>query len=243
MREPRLRGGRPQRKSPYPLGQFPDEMLIKIGKQIIHRLAVGYVDITGNDFGAIFASAASGVDYTSPQGIVDVGRGSCGWSIKTVKVKKPFAQRSVRLISGRNSPTYSQNIDEFFSDKQKTGEAVLSIWNARVNEAMNEYSDLRIAVLIRNIKTREFVLFEEEIQRYTPNNFRWKLNKNRNFQGHDAISDRHCFTWQPHGAQYTIIRLVPGSARRFKIVHDIPIVSPSAVLKDIQYRDDWIQIH
>ena len=120
---------------------------------------------------------------------------------------------------------------------------MLSIWNARVNEAMNEYSDLRIAVLIRNIETREFVLFEEEIQRYTPNNFRWKLNKRRNFQGHDAISDRHCFTWQPHGAQYTIIRLVPGSARRFKIVHDIPIVSPAAVLKGIQYRDDWIQIH
>ena len=38
----------------------------------------------------------------------------------------------------------------------------MSIWNARVDEAMREFDDLRIAVLVRNMVTREFLVFEEE---------------------------------------------------------------------------------
>lgn len=119
----------------------------------------------------------------------------------------------------------------------------MSIWNARVNEAFGEFSDLRIAVLIRNVENREFVLFEEEAQRFVPENFEWKLNKNRNFEGYDVRNGEHCFTWQSHGGQFTVIKTIPGSARRFSIVSDIPKIDPASVLNAIDYSDEWIHIH
>ena len=53
LNDPRLRGGASRRSGPYPLGQFPDAVLRSIGKQIIHRLALGHSDITGDDFHSI----------------------------------------------------------------------------------------------------------------------------------------------------------------------------------------------
>ena len=58
---------------------------------------------------------------------------------------------------------------------------MLSIWNARVDGAMGEHTDLRVAVLVRNIKSREFVLFEEqEARRFTPDDYEWEHNKQNN---------------------------------------------------------------
>ena len=162
MTRPRLRGGF-QPRGPYPLGQIPDSVLVEIGKQVVHRLAIGLGDITGDDFGTIFAKAIGGVHRTRPVGIADVQWDGCAWSVKTVKSSKPFeVRRAIRLISGRNSPDYSLGITDPHVDPMATGRAVLSIWNARVEEAMDEHDDLRVVVLVRNIETREFVLFEEE---------------------------------------------------------------------------------
>ena len=36
-------------------------------------------------------------------------------------------------------------------DIAATGEAVLSIWNGRINEALNEHDDLRVGILVRNM--------------------------------------------------------------------------------------------
>mgnify|MGYP001565882649 CR=1 FL=1 len=51
-----LKGQSKRRSGPYPLGEFPDSLAIEIGKRIVHRLAVGHADITGDDFGGIFAA-------------------------------------------------------------------------------------------------------------------------------------------------------------------------------------------
>ncbi len=243
MSEPRLRGGKPRRSGPYPLGQIPNKALLAIGKQIVHRLAIGVGDIEGNDFGTIFAGAIEGIHRASPLGLADVETNGCAWSVKTVKASKPFKQRKVRLISGRNSPDYSLGIKDPHADISATGRAVLSIWNARVDEALDEYEDLRIIVLIRNIETREFTLFEEETQRFIPDNYEWSYTKKDNLRGLDKITKNQRFTWQFSGSQFTIFRDVPGSARKFSIGPDVPTIDPSIILNQIQFQEDWVKFH
>lgn len=107
---------------------------------------------------------------------------------------------------------------------------------------MAEHDDVRIAVLVRNLETREFVLFEEAATRFVPDDYEWGFNARNNLEGHDKVTGTHRFTWQPHGSQFTIVRAMPASARQFIIGPNIPLVEPSAILAHVNYRDDWIRI-
>jgi len=224
------------------LGQIPNEVLIEISKQVVHRMAIGMSDITGDDFGTIFANSVQGDHRSSPIGVADVGWNGCGWSVKTVKSSKPFEQKRVRLISGRNSPDYSHQIADPHADIQATGRAVLSIWNARINEALNEFDELRIVTFIRNIDIREFVIFEEEAQRFIPDDYEWGHTKQGNSRGVEKLTGAHRFTWQFHGSQFTVLREVPVSSRRFAITPHVPIVAVSAVLDAVRFEKDWVDI-
>jgi hypothetical protein len=215
---------------------------VELGKQIVHRLAIGHGDISGEDFGTVFARAVGGVHRSRPIGLSDVEWDGCAWSVKTVKVSRPFSQQSVRLISGRNSPDYSLGIENPHANPNATGHAVLAIWNKRVNEGMDEHEDLRIAVLVRNMEVREFVLFEGAAERFVPDDYEWSFNRNNNLEGRNKVTGQHNFTWQPHGSQFTIIRDIPGSARRFSITPNVQLVDPAAILAYVGYRDDWIDI-
>ena len=238
-----MRGGARRRNEPYPLGQFPDTVLFDIGKQIVHRLAIGHSDITGDDFGTIFATSIHGIHRGRPLGVADVEFNGCAWSIKTVKAARPFEIPVVRLISGRNSPDYSLNIANPRENPEATGRAVLAIWNARVNEAMDQYEDLRIVVMVRNMETREYLLFEEEAHRFTASDYIWEFNRRNNLEGHNRRTSEHEFTWQPHGSQFTILRHVPASARRFKINPNIPLLQPESILSAVGFRRDWITVY
>lgn len=242
MDEPKLRGNRPRRRGPYAFGQIPDEVLTKIAKQIVHRLAIGMSDITGDDFGTIFANSIEGDHRSSPLGIADVGWDGCGWSVKTVKYAKPFKRGLVRLISGRNSPDFSHGIENPHEDIQNTGRAVLSIWNARVDEALNEFDELRIVTFIRNIDTREFVIFEDDAQRFIPDNYEWRYSKRKTLHGFEKSTDVHRFTWQFSGGQFTVLRDVPASSRQFAITPHVPIITLTEVLNHVRFREDWIDI-
>ncbi|MBN2570245.1 MAG: hypothetical protein JXB42_12520 [Deltaproteobacteria bacterium] len=238
----KLRGNKQRLHSSWPLGQFSQNVITEIGKQLVHRLAVGHSDITGDDFGTIFAKAVGGIHRESPLGIADVLLNGNAWSVKTVKANRPFNQNTVRLISGRNSPDYSLGIENLHKDIQATGKAVLAIWNARVNESLGEHDDLRIAVLIRNLESKEFVIFEEDANRYAADDYRWSMNNNGNLEGHEKVTGEHKFTWQFHGSQFTIIRNVPGSAAKFIINRNVPLIEPVHVLRLVRFEDDWIEI-
>ncbi len=238
-----MRGGARRRNEPYPLGQFPDKLLYDIARQLVHRLAIGHSDITGDDFGTIFATAMGGVHRGRPLGIADVDFNGCAWSVKTVKAERPFEIPVVRLISGRNSPDYSLGISDPRANPENTGRAVLSVWNARVNEAMDKYDDLRIVIMVRNMETREFLIFEEEAQRFTPTEFSWSFNRRGNLEGHNRTNATHEFTWQPHGSQFTVLRHVPASARRFKINPNVPMVQPDTILASIRFKPEWITVY
>ncbi len=242
--EPRLRGDSGRPSGPWPIGQIPDSVIYAIGKEIVYRLAIGYKDISGNEFGNIFADSISGKHYKSPLGLADVALNETAWSVKTVKDNQPHKKRIVRLISGRNSPNYSHGIENAHIDLRKTGQSVLSIWNNRLNEAKSNHYDTRLIVLIRNMEKKEFALFEEEINRHIPGDYKWSKNSRGNLEGRNKADGSHHFTWQSHGSQFTIIRHVPGSVIRFRINHDVPlIVEPNRVLKSIEYNDNWIAIN
>jgi len=238
----RLRGGARQRDEFYPLGEFPRAAIVDIAKQFVHRMAIGHADITGDDFGTIFANSIDGQHRESPLGIADVVRENCAWSVKTVKHKTPQNATILRLISGRNSPDYSLGISDPRADAEETGRAVLSIWNARVNEALDQYDDLRVVVLVRNFSSKSFVIFEEEASRFTHGDYQWFFNKGGNLEGHDIATGNHCFTWQPHGSQFTIKRHVPAHATKFRITESVPMLEMEHVLRLARFEEDWVSI-
>ena len=86
----KLRGDSPRQSGPYSLGEIPRKVAVRIGRSIVHRIAVGHADITGDDFGGISADAISGRHRASPLGIADVEWDGCAWSVKTVKHGSPF---------------------------------------------------------------------------------------------------------------------------------------------------------
>jgi len=213
---------------------------VAIGRQIVHRLAVGQTNITGDDFGGMFARAISGNHRGKPLGIADVEWNGCAWSVKTVQSKKPFDEVRFRCITGRNSPVYSAGIREPFKDIQATGRAVLEVWNGRVDEAMKAHDDLRIIVLARDMSNLQFTLFEKEAVRYVPSEYKWDINERKNLVATDS-SGRHCFTWQPHGSQFTVIHQTPRGAYKFRIKKRPPIIDESHVLRFAKYADEWIE--
>jgi hypothetical protein len=244
-KEPKLRGTAHRRSGPYPLGELPHSLAIAIGKQIVHRLAVGNADITGDDFGVIFAKAINGEHKGKPLGIADVTWQSCAWSVKTVQDEQPLTQQRIRTISGRNSPVFSSGIEDPFADIQATGAAVLNVWNARVNESLNQYDDLRIFVLVRNMTTLEFTLIETEAARFVAANYFWKIQQRKgsgkNLIGSDKKTGNHCFTWQSHGSQFTVIHHVPASAYRFRINRHVQVIPEHQVLATIGFDETWIE--
>ena len=114
--------------------------------------AVGHADMTGEQFSRIFADAISGEEYGKPLGVADVAWNGCCWSVKTVNNTKPHeSSLPLGLISGRNSVDYSAGISDPRSDLQETGQAVLDIYNQRIDEARDEHDDVRLVVLVRNM--------------------------------------------------------------------------------------------
>ena len=244
MKHPRLRDSkRLLTHEPYPLNEIPEVIIKEIGKRLVYMLCVGRNDLTGDDWGNVFAAAINGTHLQSPLGIADVTYEKMAWSMKTVKLMDPNRNdASIRLISGRCSPDYSYGITDPHEDIQKTGRAVLNIWNERVNIAYDSYNPVRTSVLIRSYDMLTYCLFEEENHRYIPNSYRWEENRNGNLLGIDIETGETRFTWQPHGSQFTIHTKIPQNAVRFRIKQP-PKLDMDETLKQINYNDDWVEIY
>lgn len=239
MPEVRTRDGI-EKHEPYPLNEFRKDIIESIAKRIVHLKAVGKADMSGDEFSRIFADSVGGMSYAKPVGIADVSWNGCCWSVKTVQHKRPHKAKSLRLISGRNSPTYSSRISDTLADVTATGRSVLDIYNKRIERAKWDHDDVRLVVLIRNMAAQEFTLFERPIVSLVANCYRWEKNKNNNLQGFE--NDRRMFTWQPHGSQFTIHEPVPSSATRFKINHEPGMLEMEHVLRLVKFSPDWVTI-
>lgn len=243
MEHPKLRDSkRLKTLEPYPINEIPQSVVKSIARKFIYMLCVGYKDFTGDDWGDVFADAINGEHLQSPIGIADVVYEKMAWSMKTVKIANPHRDEArIRLISGRCSPDYSYGITDPHEDIEKTGRAVLNIWNERVNIAQDYYNPLRASVLVRSNDLTTFCLFEEENHRYLANQYRWQENDNGNLLGLDLTTGETRFTWQPHGSQFTIHTHIPRNAVKFRIKRP-PKLDLEKTLQQINYSDSWIEI-
>ena len=242
MQRPKLRdSSKLHNLEPYPLNELPDDLIVKIGSYLVYLLYIGRKDITGTDWGDAFSDAIGGKHLDSPVGIADVVFEKMAWSMKTVKNPTPFNCKNIRLISGRCSPDYSYGITDPHDDIQKTGRAVLGIWNERVNIAQDNYSTVRTSVLVRSNDLLSYCLFEEENHRYRTNDYYWEVNANGNLIGKSLETNEVCFTWQPHGSQFTIHTKVPENAVRFEIQQP-PLLTKENILDTIHFDKSWVRI-
>ena len=240
MEHPKLRDSHKlNARELYPTNKIPDNVVTEIGAHIIYLLALGRKDITGTGWGDTLAMALQAIHLDSPVGIADVVKERMAWSAKTIKTTSPLNIDTVRLISGRCSPDYSYGIANPHDDIQKTGRAVLGIWNERINIAQDNYNPIRTSVLIRSNDLSTFTLFEEEVQRYRTSDFIWEVNDNGNLIGKHAETGVTKFTWQPHGSQFTIHTKVPANAIKFKI-RKPPRIEKENILKSIAFDHSWI---
>jgi len=242
MQPPRLKDKRTKRPNePYELGCIPNSIICNMAKWLVYYFSIGKADISGEDWGDIFSKAIGGEHLNSPLGLADVVLDGMAWSVKSVKHEKPHSCRQVRIISGRCSPDYSYGITDPHADVQATGTAVLGIWNERINIARDNFDPLRSCLLIRNPNTLEFCLHEYELHRYITSEFIWSENKNGNLVGTNIKTSDISFTWQPHGAQFTIHHRIPTSAKMFSIKRP-PVLDFNRTLKEIGFADDWVKI-
>lgn len=242
FRTPRLRDGhRIPYGEKYLLNEIPERIIKKIGAYMVYLIYIGRKDISGADWGDAFADAIGGIHYDSPIGIADIGFNGMGYSMKTVKNANPFTCEKVRLISGRCSPDFSYGIADPHENIQNTGRAVLEIWNERVNIAREEHNPLRTSVLIRSNDLLSYTLFEEDTDRYRVSDYIWEENEHGNLIGIHKETRETCFTWQPHGSQFTIHTKVPEDAIKFSI-RKPPVMTKDDVLDSLSFDDSWVKI-
>jgi len=242
MKRPKLRdSSKLITKELFPINEIPEELIVKIGGYLVYLLYIGRRDISGVDWGDAFSYAIKGKHLDSPVGIADVVHGKMAWSMKTVKTANPFTSKSVRLISGRCSPDYSYGITDPHKNVQETGRAVLGIWNERINIAQDNYNPVRTSILVRSNDMLSYCLFEEENHRYRTNDYIWETNKNGNLIGRDIATGEICFTWQPHGSQFTIHTSVPSHAVKFRIKRP-PLLAKEELLDALKFDESWVKI-
>jgi hypothetical protein len=175
-------------------------------------------------------------------GLDDVVLGGCAWGAKTVKAPDPVTAKSVRLVSGRNSPSYSFNKTVDSScDASEVGELVLGIWNGRVELVKKQFSEVRTIVLVKSDDLTTLAAFEFETTSFPADKFSWSWNKNGNLVGHDNMSGILKFTWQPHGSQFTISESVPESRLAIRI-NKIPHLSREQVFDAVNFDPNWIEV-
>ncbi len=242
MQRPRLRDNKGKKLFElYPLGQIPNDMIYEMAKWMTYNFAVGKSDINGEDWGDIFAKSIGGEHLGKPLGLADVVYEGMAWSVKSVKATTPHSTQKIRVISGRCSPDYSYGITDPHEDVERTGAAVLSIWNERINIAKERYEPLRTNVLVRNFNNMEFLVFEQETVRYNTRDYTWKANKNGNLEGFKIGTNQHKFTWQPHGSQFTILYDIPLSSQKF-IVKRPPVLDFEETMTQIGFDNSWVTI-
>ena len=241
--QPRIRSAN-KYQPPWQLNKFPEDFALAVGSEIIAHVAVDRTGaIEGQTWERMFATAIGAEWKPSNVGLDDIVLKDCAWGAKTVKASAPFAATSIRLISGRNDPRYSYGYRPKKVDA--LGKMVLGIWNKRVSDVRKNYRHVRSVVLIKPGSAAEdwldFVAFEFDTIPYEPKEFRWEWNKQKNLEGWNLAKDEHWFTWQPHGAQFTIVHEVPNDRLRFQVKKPAALEA-AKILKVLAFEKGWVRI-
>jgi len=199
------------------------------------------MSLEGPEWEQIFARCIGAEWKPSNVGLDDVVLDNCCWSAKTVKSSTNIEKQSkVRLISGRNSPTYSFGVDRITEAlPDDIGKLVLDIWNERVSGIRQYFKFARTVVLVKGPNYDEYLVFETDMVRYDPELYRFSWNERGNLEGYEKESGTHRFTWQPHGSQFTIVEDIPEDRYHLKIrVPDK--LDKATVLRTLNYDKSWV---
>jgi hypothetical protein len=126
------------------------------------------------------------------------------------------------------------------ADVQELGNQILSIYNTRVWAVRKKYRHLRTVVLIKGDELTENSVYEFETVAFNDKDFTWKWNENKTLVGCDS-KQCHCFTWQPHGSQFTIVETVPENRLRIRVKAPPPL-SRDVVLKEVGFDPSWVHV-
>ena len=87
----------------------------------------------------------------------------------------------------------------------------------------------------------EVCVFEFETIRYDHELYRWEWNKNHNLIGFEKKTNKHKFTWQPHGSQFTIIEDVPEKNLIIRIKQPERL-DKEKILNALGFDKSWITV-
>lgn len=230
-------------KPPYQLNRFPKNIPIDLAKEVVYLLATRNTPILeGSDWEQIFARLIGGRWKPTNVGLDDVLLEQTAWSAKTIKSATPSKAKKVRLISGRNSPTFSFGQDQILSQQPEfIAEMVLKIWNERVSSIRAHYNHLRTIVLLKSDDLLELAMFEYDTVMYDYTQFKWLWNKNGNLEGYCSITNSKKFTWQPHGSQFTITENVPDDRLAIRL-RQPEFLEKNIVLDGLGFNDSWVTV-
>lgn len=243
MGEPRLRTVK-KATAPFDLNKFPSKFVDTFAKEIVYMMATkSAMSLEGNEWEQIFAQCVGADWKPSNVGLDDVVLDNCCWGAKTVfGTNNLDKQKTVRLISGRNSPTYSYGIDKITSeDPDEIGKMVLDIWNERVSAVRKVFKFVRTVVLVKSKDYSNYLIFEYDTIRYDPELYSFSWNERNNLEGYDKATGEHKFTWQPSGSQFTIIENIPEKRLHLSIKKPVQ-VDKETILKAVEFDSSWYRI-
>lgn len=243
MREPKLRTVN-KAVAPFDLNKFPNKFIETLAKEIVYmRATKSSMSLEGNEWEQIFAHCIGAEWKPSNVGLDDVVLNNCCWGAKTVFGSTNIdKQKTVRLISGRNSPTYSYGIDKITSeDPNEIGRLVLDIWNERVSAVRQVFKFVRTVVLVKSKDYNDYLVFEFDTVRYDPDLYDFKWNARNNLEGYEKSTRKHKFTWQPSGSQFTIIEDIPDKRLHISVKKPEK-VDKSTILKAVNFDKSWYRI-
>ena len=245
MSDIKVRGKKPA--WPYEVSKVPRKHIVAFSEHITMAAYLGIEDEGQRwttEWPYMFAKSVGGKHIGGSVGHIDVVKGNLAWSLKTIKTvrKNVYEMPRIRIISGRNSPDFSRGIANPRRNITKTGETVIKIWNKRVHDSF-QHCPLgpRIAILVRNVPAGHFMYFEIESKKYNPAEYTWKKTQNDTIGGYEKKTDKHMFTWQPTGSQFSIYHDVPEHATIFSI-KKLDGVYRESLKKTIGFDKSWITI-
>lgn len=231
--------------APFDLNKFPVKFVDTFAKEVVYMLATKQaMSLEGNEWEQIFATCVGADWKPSNVGLDDVVLDNCCWGAKTVFAgsKDIAQQKNVRLVSGRNSPTFSYGVDRITSeDPNVIGKMVLDIWNERVSAVRQIFKFVRTVVLVKSKDFSEYLIFELDTVRYDPELYYFKWNRNNNLEGYGKETDMHKFTWQPSGSQFTIIEEIPKEKLHIKVKKP-ELIDKETLLKTVKFDSSWYTV-
>lgn len=244
MKEPRLRTVN-KATAPYDINKFPNQFIDTFAREIVYMMATKQaMSIEGNEWEQVFSNCVGAKWKPSNVGLDDVVLGNCCWGAKTVFAgsKNIAKQKNVRLVSGRNSPTFSFGVDKITSENPNTiGGMVLDIWNERVSAVRQIYKFVRTVVLVKAKDFSEYLIFELDTVRYDAELYDFIWNKNNNLEGYSKKTEEHVFTWQPSGSQFTIIENIPDERVHIQVKKP-EIVDKDTILEAVNFDESWYKV-